>query len=359
MTPFVVPPATRTAIRKRLLAWYDREKRDVPWRRRNDGYSVWLSEIILQQTRVDQGTPYYERFIAAFPTVADLANAPEDRVLKLWEGLGYYSRARNLHKAAKVIAAQHDGEFPDSVDELTALPGVGRYTAGAIASIAYGKRAPLVDGNVARVFARVFDIGEPIENTNVKNELWRLAEDLVPPNRPGDFNQALMEFGARLCTPRTPGCHACPVASYCAAKTNGTIDERPVRKVKKVTPHYEMVCAALKRDGAYLIAQRKTDGLLGGLWEFPSGRLEKGEDHPAALKRTCRELLGITAKPGGLIATVTHAYSHFRITMSVYSARITRGTPEPKAHDAIAWVTPENFDDYAFPKANHKFLPLL
>lgn len=358
MTPEVAP-STRAAIRKTLLAWYDADKRDTPWRRRRDAYSVWLSEIILQQTRVDQGTPYYERFIAAFPTVESLAEAPEDRVLKLWEGLGYYSRARNLHKAAKRVAVEHGGRFPETAEALATLPGVGPYTAGAIASIAFGEQAPLVDGNVARVLARLFDLDAPPEDAAMKRALWNLAGALVPADRPGDFNQALMEFGARVCTPRSPGCAACPLARRCLAKRNGTVAERPVRKEKSATPRHEMAGAAIRVDGAYLILRRKPDGLLGGLWEFPSVRMESGESHEDAVRRIGGEVLGVRLKPGGVIATVGHAYSHFRITLTLYGARILRGEPKPLVHDALAWTPKEGFEAYAFPKANHKFLGLL
>jgi A/G-specific adenine glycosylase len=352
-------PRRRAAFRRALLTWYGKHARDLPWRRNRDPYRIWLSEIMLQQTRVDQGLPYYERFTAAFPSVHDLAKAHEDRVLKLWEGLGYYSRARNLHKAAKVVSQELSGAFPDTVDGLLELPGVGRYSAGAIASIAFGVPAPVVDGNVIRVLSRLFNIEANTDETATKHELWRLAEDLVAPKDPGGFNQGMMELGARICTPKAPDCPACPVQRYCAAYAAGVQEQRPVRTPKQKTPHHEIVAAAIQKNGRYLLGKRPPDGLLGGLWEFPGGKVKAGESHEAALQREIREELGLSVDVGGLVASVKHAYSHFKITLNVYRCTHTSGTPMPKAHTELKWVLPSKFDDYAFPKANHKFLHLL
>jgi A/G-specific adenine glycosylase len=348
-----------TAFRKQLLAWFQEEARDLPWRRTQDPYRIWLSEVILQQTRVDQGLPYYERFLAAFPTVHDLAQAADDTVMKQWEGLGYYTRARNLHKAARMVVEQYGGHLPERAELLQLLPGVGKYTAGAIASIAFGERVPVVDGNVKRVLTRLYDIADSIDETETDRSLWRLAEGLVAPKEPGDFNQAMMELGARICTPKKPGCDACPVAGHCAARAAGTVLERPVRKARKAVPHKEIVVAVIERDGAYLIGRRPPEGLLGGLWEFPGGKVEAGESHQQALIRECREELGVDVKVGGLVATVAHAYTHFRVTLNVYRCKIQKGEPASRIHTDLTWTAPDRFDDYAFPTANHKFLPLL
>ncbi len=348
-----------TAIQRALLAWFEAEARDLPWRRTSDPYKVWLSEVILQQTRVDQGLPYYERFVEAFPTVEALASAPEDAVLKRWEGLGYYTRARNLHKAAKSVVEDYGGALPRAPELLQLLPGVGRYTAGAIASIAFGVRAPVVDGNVKRVLSRLFNIEESIDDAETEKTLWGLAEALVPSARPGDFNQAMMELGARICVPKTPNCAACPVARQCQALRAGVQAERPVRNAKKAVPHKEIVVAAIEKDGKFLLGKRPPSGLLGGLWEFPGGKLERGETHEQALARECKEELGITVRVGGMVACVKHAYTHLRVTLNVYRCRVVSGKPKAKAHTELRWVAHEDFDEYAFPIANHKFLALL
>lgn len=348
-----------TALQRALLAWFDEDARDLPWRKTTDPYKVWLSEVILQQTRVDQGLPYYERFVGAFPTVHDLAAAHEDTVLKHWEGLGYYTRARNLHKAAKAIVEDYAGALPRDPAVLQMLPGVGRYTAGAIASIAFGVRAPVVDGNVKRVLARLYNIAESIDDVETERTLWALADALVPAAKPGDFNQAMMELGARICTPKAPACDTCPAAKQCQARRAGTQLQRPVRNAKKSPPHKEIVVAVLEKEGRYLLGKRPAEGLLGGLWEFPGGKVEPGETHAQALARECKEELGVTVTVGGLVATVKHAYTHFHVTLNVYRCRLTRGTAKPKTHTELRWVAPTDFGEYAFPKANHKFLKLL
>jgi A/G-specific adenine glycosylase len=346
-------------IRRALLEWFRREARDLPWRRTRDPYKIWLSEIILQQTRVDQGLPYYLRYVEAFPSVHDLAAASEDRILKLWEGLGYYTRARNLHRAAKLVVERYGGELPRQADLLQLLPGVGRYTAAAISSIAFDEHVAVVDGNVKRVLSRLFDLDACIDDPETERDLWGIAGALVPAKDPGDFNQAMMELGARLCTPRKPVCEACPVAEYCQARALGVQEQRPVRRPRKGVPHQEIVVAVIARDGQYLIGKRPSAGLLGGLWEFPGGKVEAGESHQAALVRECREELGVEVKTGGLIATVQHAYTHLRVTLNVYRCTLVKGTPKPRRHAELCWVSPGHFDNYAFPKANHKFLDLL
>ncbi|GMW00800.1 MAG: A/G-specific adenine glycosylase [Candidatus Hydrogenedentota bacterium] len=355
----VLPKADVTGLRRKLLAWYRREARTLPWRGTKDPYSVWLSEVIFQQTRIEQGTPYFERFIARFPTVQSLADAREDDVLKLWEGLGYYSRARNLHRASKIIAYERHGRFPSSAAEWLEIPGVGRYTAGAIASIAYSERTPVVDGNVIRVLTRLHDIDTPADSSGTIETLWRLAGDLVPVRNPGDFNQALMELGSNVCTPRAPVCGDCPVASHCKARARGVQLERPVRREKKPPPHYDMVAAVIVSEGKYFIAKRPPNGLLGGLWEFPGNQVVSGENHSIALRRTGRDLLGVTLRPGRLVACVSHAYSHFRVTVNAYRCFVSKGQPSPCWHTESRWVSPDEFAHFAFPKANLKILPML
>lgn len=347
------------AIRKSLLRWFREEARDLPWRKSRQPYHIWLSEILLQQTRVDQGLPYYNRFLAALPTLEALAAADEHDVLKLWEGLGYYTRARNLHKAARQVMEQYGGRLPEKAELLQLLPGVGKYTAGAIASIAFNERAPVVDGNVKRVLSRLFNIAQPIDETDTGKRLWAIADSLVPASDPGDFNQAMMELGARICTPKKPDCGSCPVAGECEAYKRGVQEKRPVRKARKAVPHKEIVVAVIARDSHYLIGKRPSDGMLAGLWEFPGGKLEAGESHQHALRRECAEELGVQVKVGGMIASVNHAYTHLKVTLNVYRCTIQSGNPRAKIHTDLAWVTAAEFDRYAFPKANHKFLDLL
>ncbi len=349
----------KNKIRRALLHWFRNNARDLPWRRSRDPYQIWLSEIMLQQTQVATVLPYFERFIKAYPTVELLAKAKEDQVLKLWEGLGYYTRARNLQKAAKVIVQEFNGIFPDSPVLLQQLPGIGRYTAGAIASIAFGKKTPVLDGNIKRVLTRIFSIPESIDNTSTHHALWATAGQLVSPSAPGDFNQALMELGARICTPKRPRCHLCPVNNTCNAFQLGQQDEFPVRRPRKPVPHREIVAAAIRKNGRYLLGKRPPDSMLGGLWEFPGGKVEEGETHENALVRELKEEIGIGIKVSSPITTVKHAYSHFSITLHVYLCEHTTGKPQTIYHTDLKWVFPGHFSRYPMPTADLKFLHLL
>lgn len=355
------PPGLRTgahraAFRRRIVRWFRRAARPVSWRGTKDPYAVWIAEIALQQTRVDQGTPYIERFLRRFPDVHALAAADLDDVLKLWEGLGYYARARHLHAAARRIAGERGGRMPASAAEWLAMPGVGRYTAGAIASIAFGEAVPVLDGNVKRVLARLTDLDHAIDDAAIEKNLWQTMTRLVKGPSPGDFNQGMMELGAQICTPRAPGCRVCPVQEYCRAHAAGTVASRPVRRPKAATPHHDVVVAAILKNGRYLLGKRPHGGLLGGLWEFPGGKIKPGETHAAALRRELREELGIAASVGDHVATVDHAYSHFSVSLHVYRCTHRSGKPAPRAHSELRWVSPKDFPSLAFPKANHKFL---
>lgn len=342
-----------------LLAWFRRNARDLPWRRTRDPYRIWLSEVILQQTRVNQGLPYYERFLAAFPDVEALASTSEERVFKQWEGLGYYARARNLHLAAKMIVNEYGGRFPGAAEKWLSLPGVGRYTAAAIASIAFGERVAVLDGNVKRVLSRIFNVADCIDTPAVERRMWDLAESLVPAKRPGDFNQAMMELGARICVPRNPACSLCPLASRCKALAAGVETKRPVRKKKAPIPHEDRVVAVIKNENRYLLGRRPAGGLLGGLWEFPGGKVEEAETHAQTLHRNIKTQLGISVRLGERLATVSHVYSHLRVTLHVYKCALRAGTPIPRAHTALKWVRLTNLSRYALPKAHHKVLAAL
>ena len=341
-----------------LLRWYREQCADLPWRRDANPYHVWLSEIMLQQTRVETVIPYFARLVQAYPTVEALAAAPLDELLKLWEGLGYYSRAQNLQRAARVIVSDYGGALPSEVEELLTLPGVGRYTAGAIASIAFGRAAPVLDGNVIRVFARLLDLEEDIAESGTRNRLWEIAEDWLPAADAGDYNQALMELGQRVCRARKPLCPACPVSAHCRAFAAGTQALRPQRAKRAPTPHYD-VTAGLIRDarGQLLIAQRPLDGLLGGLWEFPGGKVESGEGFADCLKRELREELAIDVEVGAQFAVVDHAFTHFKITLRAFDCRYLGARPPHDEPQAIgvkdwAWVTEARLADYSFGKAD-------
>jgi A/G-specific adenine glycosylase len=343
-----------------LLAWYDQNAADLPWRADQDAYRVWLSEIMLQQTQVETVKPYFARFLAAYPSVHDLAAAPLDDVLKLWEGLGYYSRARNLHRAAQTIAREHDGVFPQTVDDLLRLPGIGRYTAGAIASIAFGVAAPVLDGNVIRVFARLTDLDADVTQPAIKEQLWSQAAQWLDTARPGDYNQALMELGRVVCRPRSPACGDCPIRAHCLAYARGTQNQRPVKASKAPTPHYDVTAGLIWNDaGQILIAQRPLEGLLGGLWEFPGGKVEAGETLPQCLQRELREELAIEVEVGELFCVVHHAFTHFRITLHSFSCRHTAGEPQALGVHAWAWVTPAELARYSFGKADREVIKQL
>jgi A/G-specific adenine glycosylase len=343
-----------------LLAWWDAGHADLPWRRTHDPYQIWVSEIMLQQTQIATVIPYYERWLERFPTVVELANASVDDVLKLWEGLGYYSRARNLHAAAQMVVDQFDGTMPDSAETLQQLKGIGRYTAGAIASIAYDEPVAVLDGNVIRVLTRLFDIADDVTLTATKHKLWDSAEKQVPADRPGDYNQALMELGQRICTPKAPDCHICPLESRCLARQHGTQMERPVKPPRKRTPHFDVAAGIIRRDdGRFLIAQRPLDGLLGGLWEFPGGKQEAGETLPETLKREIMEEMAIDIAVDMPLAPIKHAYTHFRITLHPFLATYVSGEIEHIGVADHAWVTLDQLDNYAFAVTDRKIISQL
>lgn len=336
-----------------LQQWYQIEKRDLPWRKTDDPYRIWVSEIMLQQTRVDTVIPYYHRFLKAFPTVYDLANADQQSVLKLWEGLGYYSRGRNLHQAAKTVVNEFDGDIPSTYKEIIKLKGIGPYTAAAILSIAHQKPHAVVDGNVIRVLTRFYGIKEDVRSTNVKNQVQSLANDLIDINAPGEFNQALMELGATVCTPKNPNCDICPVSTFCIAYNSSQTDLIPYKSKAKKVPHHEIaVGMILNPDGKLLIALRPNNVMLGGLWEFPGGKKESLESLTDAVARELHEELGVQVEVLKKYHQLNHAYSHFKITLHAYWCRIIHGNPVPKSSVELKWVSLKEIDSYPFPKAN-------
>jgi len=346
-------------LRKALLRWFAEAARDLPWRRTKDPYAIWVSEIMLQQTRVPAVVPYYERFLNQFPTVERLAHAHLDTVLKLWEGLGYYSRARNLHAAAKKIVTEFHGHLPATREELLTLPGIGRYTAGAIASIAFGRREPLVDGNVTRVLCRIFRIEGSPKDVATQKRIWSIAEKLVPEGHAGQFNQALMELGSEVCLPRRPRCDDCPVNPSCGARLHHEQDSLPTRVPKKQLPFYTVAVGVIYRNGRILIDKRKPEGLLGGLWEFPGGKKRRGESLETALRREVREELALTVRVGRPLAVVDHTYSHFRVRIHAFECTYVSGTPRCIACADFKWVRPGDLGRSAFPAANKRIIEIL
>ncbi len=336
-----VLPLVPQELSRRLLAWYDREQRRLPWRGHPDAYAVWVSEIMLQQTRVETVIPYFERWLQRFPTIQSLANASQQEVLSLWEGLGYYSRARNLHKAAQVVAVDLGGQLPHERAELQKLPGIGAYTAGAIASIAFGRDEAALDGNIRRVLARVFAVRTPARSPAGEKELWDLARRCLPPGRAGDYNQALMDLGSALCTPRSPQCLLCPLSEICAGRQLGLQETLPVLAPRPKIPHLTVAAAVVRREGTVLIAQRAQTDLLGGMWEFPGGTLEDGETLEQALLREIHEELNTVVLIERPFGTYNHAYTHFSVTLHAFLCRLTG--PEPQAIEAsqLRWVSPE------------------
>ncbi|GBD01264.1 Adenine DNA glycosylase [bacterium HR18] len=352
-------PAHRQTFRQ-LVAWYKARARDLPWRRTRNPYYIWVAEVMLQQTRVDQVLPYYRRFVQAFPTLEALAAAPLDEVLRCWEGLGYYARARNLHRAAQVLVAHHQGKLPQTYEALRRLPGIGPYTAAAVASIAFGEPRAVLDGNVVRVLTRVLAVAHNARAETTRLQLQEVADALVATEDPGTFNQALMELGATVCLPKRPDCPACPLRSCCQAFALGMPTAFPVQPPRMPVPHYEVAIGLLQNaQGQLLIQRRKEDGLLGGLWEFPGGKRQQDEPLQETCRRELYEELGVQVEITGPLATVRHAYTHFRVTLHAFWCRLLEGTPVSREGLQLRWVTIEELDQYAFPRANRKLIALL
>jgi A/G-specific adenine glycosylase len=347
-------------LQRDLLDWYDRDRRDLPWREGTDSYRVWVSEVMLQQTQVATVLPYYERFLERFPSLADLAVAPLDDVLKAWEGLGYYARARNLHAAARKVMADYKGRLPETYARLRQLPGFGDYTAGAVASIAFNEPVPAVDGNVKRVLARLFAVTQDVTRGAPARHLRALAAELVPHDRPGDFNQALMELGATLCLPSSPRCLLCPAHEACEGLAQGIHEALPVKPPRRARPHYDVTAGVIRReDDSLLIAQRKPDAMLGGLWEFPGGKCHPGEALPDCLQREIREELGLEIEVGRYLTVIQHSYTHFRISLHVFECRYLDGRPRALDCADWRWVKAADLGDFAFPVTDQKIIALL
>jgi A/G-specific adenine glycosylase len=333
-----------------LLAWYRRVARALPWRANRDPYRVWVSEIMLQQTQVATVEAYFRRFMIALPTVRHLAAAPESEVLRLWEGLGYYRRARQLHLAAKQIVAAHGGEFPRDAEAVRRLPGIGRYTAGAILSIAFDQREPILEANTIRLLSRLVAFrGNPYDTAGQKH-LWQVAETILPSKSPGEFNQALMELGSQICTPREPSCNLCPLESHCPTRAAGLQAVIPAAKVKPKVEAVRHAAIVVRRAARVLLIQRQEPERWAGLWDFP--RLALGNEQGPVLARRiadmARDELAIEIAPGEQFSTLRHTVTRFRITLECYAAEFVADRGQPKsrsaagdARSAVAkWFTP-------------------
>ena len=347
------------AVSRKLLAWSSGPREDLPWRRTRDPYRILVSEIMLQQTQVATVIPYYHRFLKAFPTLRSLAEAPLDKVLKAWEGLGYYSRARNLNRLAREVIRNDGGCLPTSYEGWRRLPGIGDYTAGAMASFAFGQDVPALDGNTIRVITRLFGIERDPATRPVKKKLRTITQRLIPFGQGRRVNLALMDLGATVCLPRAPRCGECPLRRNCTGYKKGIQNRLPVRSERKPIPSVLAVIGVIRKNGRVLIARRPARGLLGGLWEFPGGKPGPGESLQEALKREVREETGIKVSVRNPLMVVKHAYSHFRVELHAFLCDFMSGTPKPLGCDDLKWVALGRLRDYPFPKANQVIISRL
>ena len=310
-------------IQTRLLEWFKKNKRDLPWRKTRDPYAIWVSEIMLQQTQVTTVLPYYQKFLKSFPTVRRLAKADLSRVLKTWEGLGYYSRARNLHRASQIVLNDFHGRIPDTLKDLLSLPGIGRSTAGAILSIAFHQEAPILDGNVKRVLSRLLAVSASSGGRKTENTLWQISESLIPKGFSNPFNQALMDLGSMVCTTKDPLCPECPLRGLCKGRQSGEPERFPLRIPKKKIPHVEALCAVIWKERTVFLNQRPPSGLLGGLWEFPNWKTESKSN--LRLRSDIKKEMGMNVEVKESIGTFRQTFSHFKLTLHVYHCHIISG----------------------------------
>jgi A/G-specific adenine glycosylase len=345
-------------IQQQILAWFQDNARDLPWRKTYDPYHVWISEIMLQQTQMDRVVDFFTRWISRFPDPQSIAGASEEEVLKLWEGLGYYARARNILKSAGILVAEYNGKLPADYDLLLRLPGIGKYTAGAIMSIAFNKKYSLVDANIERIFARLFNLKEPVKVKKTNEFIWQKARELLPDGKAREFNQGLMELGALVCIAKNPRCKICPISTACQAYSLDLVAKRPVLKSPPQTIFIEMATGILMHNGKVLLQKRKSKGVWANLWEFPGGRLEPGETPEMALVREYQEETELTVGNLKKITTVQHSYTIYRVTLHCYFCTSMDGRDEPVLHGAqeYRWLTPKEITDFALPAGHRKLI---
>jgi A/G-specific adenine glycosylase len=319
------PSLPQKKIQTKLLQWFKKHKRDLPWRKTKDPYAIWISEIMLQQTQVATVLPYYQKFLKSFPTLRHLAKANPSKVLKIWEGLGYYSRARNLHRASQILLNHFQGKIPDTLKDLLSLPGIGRSTAGAILSFAFNKEAPILDGNANRVLSRLFAVSGSPGERKTKQHLWKISESLIPKGYSNPFNQALMDLGSMVCTPKDPLCPKCPLHHFCKGSASGEIEKYPAKELKKKIPRIESATAVIKKGEKVLLNQRPPTGLLGGLWEFPNWRIEVKQRSRLRLRNYIKKGMGMNVEVKEFMGIFYQTYSHFKLTVHVFHCQHLNG----------------------------------
>jgi A/G-specific adenine glycosylase len=340
------PAALRRWLGKRLLSWFAAHQRDLPWRHTRDPYAIWVSEVMLQQTQVTTVIPYFERFLETFPTLAALAEAREQEVLRLWEGLGYYRRARDLHRAACLLQTERGGILSPDPETLRDLPGMGRYTRNAILSQAFDVRLPILEANSARVLCRLFGRTEDPTRGPLRRWLWQAAEDILPRKRVGQFNQALMELGALVCTPTSPNCGECPLRTKCVAREQGLQETIPLRATQSATTEVQEAAVVMRRGKRVLLVQRPASGRWANLWEFPHGELVKSETHDEAAIRLLHKLTGYRGKVGPELMTIRHGVTRFSITMVCFEAFHEGGRFHPAFYQDSRWLEPSELSSY-------------
>jgi A/G-specific adenine glycosylase len=344
---FAAPASLKGWLGRRLLSWFERHRRDLPWRRDRDPYRIWVSEVMLQQTQVATVVPYFERFLAAFPTLTDLAAADEQDVLRLWEGLGYYRRARDLHRAARLLRELHEGRIPSDADALDGVPGFGRYTRNAVLSQAFDARLPILEGNSLRVLCRLFGRDEDPTRGPLRGWLWRAAEEILPRKRAGDFNQAIMELGALVCTPTAPRCGECPLREKCVARREGVQGSIPFRPAAPRTVEVREAAVVLRRDSKVLLVQRPaTAARWANLWEFPHDEVLPEETHEQAASRLLAELTALKARVGSELMTIRHGVTRFRITMVCFEGRYESGKFRSDFYQSGQWTEVKDLASY-------------
>jgi A/G-specific adenine glycosylase len=344
-------------LRQSLQRWYRDHGRDLPWRRTRDPYAIWVSEVMLQQTQVATVIPYFQRWMQTLPGIPALAAAPQQQVLKLWEGLGYYRRALNLHKAAQILMRERNGEFPRDLEQVLALPGIGRTTAGGILSAAFDQPLPILDGNVKRVLARLVALQQP--PAQCLPLLWQLSQQLLDPVQPRAFNQALMDLGATVCRPKKPHCGQCPWQADCSAYNRGQHQQLPMSAPRASRPHKQIAVAIVLRGKEILIDRRLESSMLSGLWEFPGGKIEPGETAAECVVREVKEEIGIDIEVVVPLATIEHAYTHFTVTLIAFICRYLGGEAQALQCSEVRWVSPAELSEFPFPGANQKLFPHL
>ncbi|UCE04886.1 MAG: A/G-specific adenine glycosylase [bacterium] len=348
-------------FRKKLLTWFKKNQRKLPWRDAKNPYHIWVVEVMLQQTQVKKVLEYYQKFLERFPDVKALAKADLQQVLKAWEGMGYYARARNLHKAAQFIMTKNGAEIPDNYDEFKRLPGAGDYITAAVLSQAFNAPYAVVDGNVKRVLSRIFLIEKPVPvNSSASNKIFKEKADLLLDQRAsGVFNQAMMELGAIVCRPSNPKCDDCPVSAFCQANKTNQQTKFPVTVQARSIPEFHIAVGVIHKEGHILITQRHLEGLLGGLWEFPGGKVNLGESTKQACIRTIKQRTNLEVEVNSFVTRVNHAYTHFRIIVDVFNCRFKSGTVVLNGHSDYRWISIEEIDKFPFHAAIHKFIPQL